>query len=90
MVVRRKIERLLGHRLLVEAETLSYSYADAETRAGRRPAIISKAIAGAYSSPCPEDGDSAQTGRVQHSEGDWSPSLRRGGETAATSRDEAS
>ena len=40
--------------------------------------------------PRPEDDDSTQTGRVQHSEGDWSHALRRGGETAATSRDEAS
>src|SRR5262249_57193538 len=70
MVVRRQIERFSGHRLSVEAEALAHAHAHAETSAGRRPADISKTIAGAYPSPGAQDDDASQTGRVQHREGD--------------------
>ena len=92
MVVRRQIERLPGPRLSVEAKAHADANTNTETRAGRRPAIISETIAGAYPAGGAEDADATQTGRVQHHEGDRSHALSRDGETAATptSSDEAS
>ena len=93
MVVWRQIERLPGHRLSVETEAHADANTNTETRAGRRPAIISETIAGACSSPRAGDDDvggdvvgddATQTGRVQHREGARSQAFRRDGETAPT------